>query len=188
MLRWLSVPSPSRGLWSRSRRGISTGPGCGGHTLGGNTDFCHGPLAHPISTTLIPVPPGAYPHWPEQHWAKPNIDEAALALRTIDSRRREIGQHDPAKSQSYREQFSAQYCGARYRQRLEQLKQFNVVARGRSTQRQIPAFVLQSEVRAISRIIEKKGRSSAVPSPPTHAATGDKPSLQDDHDFSTRDG
>ena len=94
----------------------------------GNTDFCHGPLAHPISTTLIPVPPGAYPHWPEQHWAKPNIDEAALALRTIDSRRREIGQHDPAKSQSYREQFSAQYCGARYRQRLEQLKQFNVVA------------------------------------------------------------
>ena len=93
----------------------------------GNTDFCHGPLAHPISTNLIPVPPGAYPHWPDQHWADPDLDQAAMALRTIATRRQQHGPPEPAESESYRHQFSARSCGTQYRQRLETVKRINAV-------------------------------------------------------------
>ena len=55
----------------------------------GNTDFCKGRLAHPIPYELEPVTPGAYPHWPDQVWAEPNIKAAAEALRKIDKRRKE---------------------------------------------------------------------------------------------------
>ena len=87
----------------------------------GNTDFCKGPLAHPIPYELVPVTPGAYPHWPGQFWAEPNIKAAAEALRKIDSRRRTKGLPAIEISTSYRQQFSASSCGARYRERLEEL-------------------------------------------------------------------
>ena len=87
----------------------------------GNTDFCKGPLAHPIPYELVPVTPGAYPHWPEQVWAEPNIKAAAEALRKIEKRRRQKGLPAAELSADYRKQFSALTCGGRYRERLEEL-------------------------------------------------------------------
>ena len=87
----------------------------------GNTDFCKGPLAHLIPYELVPVTPGAYPHWPGQVWAEPNIKAAAEALRNIDRRRRQEGLPAVEISAGYRQQFSAATCGARYRKRLEEL-------------------------------------------------------------------
>ena len=87
----------------------------------GNTDFCKGPLAHPIPYELVPVKPGAYPHWPDQVWAEPTIKAAAEALRKIDNRRRREGLPAMELSAGYRQQFSASTCGARYRKRLEEL-------------------------------------------------------------------
>ena len=70
----------------------------------------------------------AYPHWPDQYWADPILDEAVTTLRTIAARRQQEGPHIPIDSKSYRDQFSALRCGARYRQRLEHLKRVNAVA------------------------------------------------------------
>ena len=91
----------------------------------GNADFCHGPLAHPVPATLIPVPPGAYPHWPDQNWADPDLDAAAQALQTIATRRQQQDEPETSVSDRYRTQFSAHTCGARYQQRLVDLKRIN---------------------------------------------------------------
>ena len=87
----------------------------------GNTDFCHGPLAHPVPFTLAPVPPGAYPHWPDQHWAEPDPATAASILQQVVQRRLLEGRPALELSEPYRRRFSASTCGARYRQRLELL-------------------------------------------------------------------
>jgi len=87
----------------------------------GNTDFCDGPLVHPVPYSLVSVPPGAYPHWPGQHWAEPDVQAAAERLRTVVEKRRIAGVPDLALSAHYRQRFSAEVCGARYRQRLAQL-------------------------------------------------------------------
>lgn len=87
----------------------------------GNTDFFSGSLAHPVPFTLVPVPPGAYPHWPDQHWAEPDLATAAALLQQVVQRRLREGRPAPELSEPYRQQFSAATCGRHYRQRLEQL-------------------------------------------------------------------
>ncbi|MEB3262371.1 MAG: glycosyltransferase [Cyanobacteriota bacterium] len=88
----------------------------------GNTDFCHGPLAHPVPCSLVPVPPGAYPHWPGQHWADPDLTAAADTLVRVVQTRLSQGRPGQEICVSYREQFSASSCGMRYRKRLDQLE------------------------------------------------------------------
>lgn len=87
----------------------------------GNTDFCDGPLAHPVPFSLVPVPPGAYPHWPDQHWAEPDTAAAAALLEQVAQRRLLQGRPAAELSEPYRQRFSASSCGLQYRQRLEQL-------------------------------------------------------------------
>ena len=87
----------------------------------GNTDFFSGSLAHPLPFSLVPVPPGAYPHWPDQHWAEPDLATAAALLQQVVQRRLLEGRPAPELSEPYRQQFSASTCGRHYRQRLEQL-------------------------------------------------------------------
>jgi glycosyltransferase involved in cell wall biosynthesis len=87
----------------------------------GNTDFCNGPLAHPVPFNLVPVPPGAYPHWPGQVWAEPDPSTAAQILKQVVGRRLLLGPPAPELVENYRERFSADRCGILYRTRLEEL-------------------------------------------------------------------
>jgi len=91
----------------------------------GNTDFCDGPLAHPVPYSLVPVPPAAYPHWPDQHWAEPDLPAAAGLIRAVVDRRQREGLPPRAWATGYRDRFSADHCGKRYRARLEELKLLN---------------------------------------------------------------
>jgi glycosyltransferase involved in cell wall biosynthesis len=89
---------------------------------GGNTDFCQGPLAHPVPCRSVPIPPQAYPPADEHHhWAEPDINEAAAILRRMAALN---GAQAPSSMEAiaaYCRQFSPHTVGQRYRQRLETL-------------------------------------------------------------------
>ena len=97
--------------------------------FGGNTDFCSGPLAHPVRWRSAPIPRGAYP-WADGHtWAEPDLEHAAELCRQVAARRRTMAENpeveDPTRDATllaaYRERFSFAAVGARYRERLETL-------------------------------------------------------------------
>jgi hypothetical protein len=77
--------------------------------FGGNTDFCSGPLAHPVRWRAAPIPRGAYPCADGHRWAEPDLKHADDPSR------------DPAVLAGYRERFSFASVGARYRARLDEL-------------------------------------------------------------------
>lgn len=87
----------------------------------GNTDYMGGPLAHPVPYSLVSVPPGAYPHWQGQHWAEPDLRAAAVQLQQVVERRLRDGCPPAEWASQYRDRFSAQCCGQRFRQRLHEL-------------------------------------------------------------------
>ena len=82
--------------------------------FGGNTDFCTGPLSHPVRYRQVPIPRGAYPCAEGHQWAEPDLEHATGANPCDPSR-------DPAVLAQYRQHFSFAAAGARYRQRLEEL-------------------------------------------------------------------
>jgi glycosyltransferase involved in cell wall biosynthesis len=90
---------------------------------GGNTDFCTGPLAHPIPYQLIPVPAGDYPHHQGMQWAEPDLNAAVEVMQAVAYKRSLSPTADQTTVDSYRQRFSAQKVGAHYRGRLEQLWQ-----------------------------------------------------------------
>jgi len=97
--------------------------------FGGNTDFCSGPLAHPVRYRPAPIPRGAYPSADGHSWAEPDLDHAAELCRAVAARRLALAadphaadpSRDPAVLASYRERFSFATVGGRYRARLEEL-------------------------------------------------------------------
>ena len=96
---------------------------------GGNTDFCSGPLAHPVRCQEVPIPRGAYPCADDHVWGEPDLDHAAELMQQVAARRlalakdHEAAATDPSRDPSvqaiYRERFSFATVGARYRARLE---------------------------------------------------------------------
>ena len=98
---------------------------------GGNSDFCTGPLAHPVSCRPAPIPRGAYPDGDGHHWAEPNLEHAAALCRDVASRRLALAARpnaaalDPSRDGSllaaYRQRFCFADVGTRYRRRLEQI-------------------------------------------------------------------
>ena len=90
---------------------------------GGNTDFCRGPLAHPIPYHLIPVKPGEYPYHQGMVWAEPDLDTAVTVMRQVAMKRRLSPTTDQATVDCYRQRFSAGEVGAQFRRRLEELWQ-----------------------------------------------------------------
>ena len=48
---------------------------------GGNTDFCTGPLAHPVRCQEVPIPRGAYPCADGHVWGEPDLGHAAELMR-----------------------------------------------------------------------------------------------------------
>jgi hypothetical protein len=104
--------------------------------FGGNTDFCIGPLAHPVRWRKAPIPRGSYPHADGHSWAEPDLDHAVqlcqqvAAQRMATNKKSNVASHcrDASVLSSYREQFSFMQAGFRYRRRLEELwSRFNTV-------------------------------------------------------------
>lgn len=88
---------------------------------GGNTDFCKGPLAHPVRCEMVRVKNGEYPYHRGQQWAQPSVAHAAELLQRVAERRLRDGLPDPSIPANYRQRFDPAICGARYRQQLESL-------------------------------------------------------------------
>jgi hypothetical protein len=98
---------------------------------GGNTDFCTGPLAHPVRCQEVPIPRGAYPCADGHVWGEPDLDHASELMQQVTARRlalandHEAAAADPSRDPSvlatYRQRFSLAAAGARYRARLEEL-------------------------------------------------------------------
>ncbi len=91
----------------------------------GNKDFCSGPLFHEVPHKIVPVPPGAYPHWPKQNWAEPNIEDASFILQKVANERKvkRTKIYDYAKQ--YQSLFSKYKCGKNYKRRLKELNLLN---------------------------------------------------------------
>ena len=88
---------------------------------GGNTDFCSGPLAHPIPYHLIPVQAGEYPYYEGMVWAEPDLEAAVAVMQQVAMKRRLFPTIDQETVDSYRQRFSTATVGAHFRQRLEAL-------------------------------------------------------------------
>lgn len=98
---------------------------------GGNTDFCSGPLAHPVRCREVPIPRGAYPCADGHVWGEPDLEHAVELMQQVAARRLdtaadpEVAAVDPSRDSEvlavYRERFSLAAAGARYRARLEEL-------------------------------------------------------------------
>jgi len=98
---------------------------------GGNTDFCDGPLSHPVHCKEVPIPRGAYPCADGHHWGDPDLDHAAQLMQQVAERRQKLINkpdaaaadisRDPEILTTYRKRFSLATVGARYKARLEQI-------------------------------------------------------------------
>lgn len=87
----------------------------------GNMDFMTAENAALIGYQLVPVPPGAYPHAEDQHWAEPDLDEAVtrmIGLVDDPAGGRVLGLRG---SRNIRTEFSNRAAGLRYAERLTQL-------------------------------------------------------------------
>lgn len=85
------------------------------------TDFCTGPLAHPVRYQLIPVQEGEYFDHEGQVWADADVNHAAERLREVALHRLEQPQPDQGLAASYRQRFASANVGRHYRERLEEL-------------------------------------------------------------------
>jgi glycosyltransferase involved in cell wall biosynthesis len=88
---------------------------------GGNSDFCIGPLAHPVDFTLLPVLPDDYPHAEGQVWAEPDQAQASALLQSVLAQRAADPNRCFGKSPAYRPLFSPKAIGQRYAKRLQQI-------------------------------------------------------------------
>jgi hypothetical protein len=64
--------------------------------FGGNTDFCTGPLAHPVRWRSAPIPRGAYPCADGHSWAEPDLEHAAELCRAVAAQRLALAADPPA--------------------------------------------------------------------------------------------
>ncbi len=97
--------------------------------FGGNTDFCTGPLSHPVRWRKVPIPLGSYPHADGHSWAEIDLDHAAELCREVASRRIAIAAYRDASDPSrdamvladYRKRFAFKDVGNRYSLRLQDI-------------------------------------------------------------------
>ena len=88
----------------------------------GNTDFTNADNSCPVKYQLVPVPEGQYQFHRGQEWAEPDIEHAAWYMRRLVEKpamAQEIGE---AASAYIREHFNSGVIGARYAQRLKELR------------------------------------------------------------------
>ena len=97
--------------------------------FGGNTDFCTGPLAHPVRWRKAPIPRGSYPCADGHHWAEPDLGYAAVLCQQVAERRLANATNPEAAEPSrdamvlseYRKRFSFDVAATRYHKRLQEL-------------------------------------------------------------------
>ena len=90
--------------------------------FGGNTDFCQGPLAHPVRFRRKQIPPGSYPYADGHVWAEPDLEHAAELMQwVVATKRWPLRETSEALIQPYRDLFSFKRAGDRFRERLETL-------------------------------------------------------------------
>lgn len=104
-------------------RGIAEALELGLHVIttgySGNVDFCQPPYADLVNYKLIPVEAGQYRFGESQVWADPDIGHAASLMRRFYEQRTTL----PVKTDW--PEFSAAVVGARYKQRLEEIRREN---------------------------------------------------------------
>ncbi len=88
---------------------------------GGNTDFCSGPLAHPVRAEMIPVLNGQSVYHRGQHWAQASTSHASELMQEVAKNRLENSPVGADSVNAYSKRFDPKSCGARYRKRLETL-------------------------------------------------------------------
>jgi glycosyltransferase involved in cell wall biosynthesis len=87
----------------------------------GNVDYMHPDNACLVDYVLVPVRPGEYPHAEGQHWADPDVEQAASYMRAL-ARDPGLRQRLGARAADYmRAHHSFAAAGARYRRRLARL-------------------------------------------------------------------
>ena len=91
--------------------------------FGGNTDFCIGPLSHPVRYQPVPIPSNTYPCADGHLWAEPDLAHAICLMRQVAHERQStLASLQPVSTrQAYHQMFSAAQAGFRYRTRLEEL-------------------------------------------------------------------
>jgi len=88
----------------------------------GNLDFTRADNSLLVDYRLVPVRPDEYPCYENQFWAEPDIDHAAHQMKRIvedQSFAEDIAKRGKAFLES---NFSPRVCGARFRDRLKQLR------------------------------------------------------------------
>ncbi|QNI96563.1 glycosyltransferase [Synechococcus sp. RS9902] len=98
---------------------------------GGHTDFCNGPLSHPVRCLEVPIPHDTYPFADGHYWGDPDLDHAVQLMQDVAERRINLAVNSNnyyANITSnckiltdYRERFSLSSVGERYKDRLRQL-------------------------------------------------------------------
>lgn len=82
---------------------------------GGNTDFCTGPLAHPVRCQEVTIPRGAYPCADGHVWGEPDLEHAAELMQQVAARRLAMAAADPSRDPGvlaiYRHRFSCAAVG-----------------------------------------------------------------------------
>ena len=100
--------------------------------FGGNTDFCNGPLSHPVRCHEVPSPRGGYPNADGHYWGEPDPSHAIQLMQQVAISRLILINNPPEDTakdisgdcsvlNSYRKIFSLAEVGARYKNRLKHL-------------------------------------------------------------------
>ena len=87
----------------------------------GTRDFIDATTGFPVSYRLIPVKENEYPFWQSQIWAEPNLDHAAWLMRRIVLDPTETKQVCRTGKQRILSQYSPEYVGQLYKNRLKQI-------------------------------------------------------------------
>lgn len=105
-----------------------------GTAYSGNLDFMTPDTSRLVDYRLVSVPPGAYPHWQDQVWAEPDIEQAAQEMQELfddPTGGRELGQR---ASRHVRINLSYRAAGLRFLKQLAQPAQPWVARAHRQTQ------------------------------------------------------
>ena len=92
-----------------------------GTAYSGNMDFMDATHSKLVGFQTVPVPPNAYPHWQDQTWADPDVDEAARAMIELyddPAAGRDLGRRASEHMQAH---FSCRAAGLRYVARVAEL-------------------------------------------------------------------
>jgi len=106
-------------------RGLAEAMSLGKPVIGtgysGNKDFMREDTSCLVPYRLIPVEEGQYPHWQDQVWADPDVDQAAEWMRRVAQEGAWAKELARNAQREMRQRFAYRAAGLRYRAALEDL-------------------------------------------------------------------